>query len=42
MVVAAREGLAVSKQTAQKFDVARFNTRKSNYLEVMKHYQIKI
>ena len=34
-----RERLAGSKQTAQKFDVERFNLRK---LEVRKRYQIEI
>jgi len=34
--------LAVSKQTAQKFDGERFNLRKLNELEVRKQYQIEI
>jgi hypothetical protein len=34
--------LAVSKQTAQKFDGERFNLRKLNELEVTKQYQIEI
>jgi hypothetical protein len=37
-----RESLAVSKQAAQKFDVARCNLRKLNELEVRKEYQIEI
>jgi len=37
-----RERLTVNKQTAQEFDVERFNLRKLNNLEVMKQYQIKI
>jgi ferredoxin-fold anticodon binding domain-containing protein len=36
------EGLAVSKQAAQKFDVERFNLRKLSELEVRKWYQNKI
>jgi len=36
------ERLAGSQQAAQKFDVGRFNLRKLNELEVMKHNQIKI
>jgi hypothetical protein len=36
------ENLAVSKQTAQKFDRKRFNLRKLNELEVRKEYQIEI
>ena len=42
MVAKVREGLAVSKQAAQKFDGERFNLRKLNELEVRKHYQIEI
>jgi hypothetical protein len=34
--------LAVSKQTAQKFDVERFNLKKLSEVEVRKQYQIKI
>ena len=34
--------MAVSKQTAQKFDGERFNLRKLNELEVRKQYQIEI
>jgi len=37
-----RESLAVSKQTAQKFEGERLNRRKLNDLEVRKRYQIKI
>ena len=37
-----RERLAVTKQTAQKFDGERFNLRKLNDLEVKKQYQIEI
>jgi hypothetical protein len=42
VIAEVRETLAVSKQAAQKFDVERFNLRKLNEMEVMKHYQIKI
>ena len=42
MVAKLREGVAVSKQAAQKFDVERFNLRKLSELEVRKQYQIKI
>jgi len=34
--------LAVIKQTAQKFDVERFNLRKLNELQIKKQYQINI
>ena len=34
--------LAVSKQTAQKFDAERFNLGKLSELEVRKQYQINI
>ena len=37
-----RERLTASKQTAQKFDMERFNLRKLNGLEVKKPYEIKI
>jgi hypothetical protein len=37
-----RERFAVSKQTAQKFDVERFNFRKLSDLDFRKKYQIKI
>jgi hypothetical protein len=36
------EILAVSKLTAQKLDVGKFNTRKLCGLEIKKRYQIKI
>ena len=36
------ERLPASKQTAQKFDVDRFNFRKLNELQVRLQYQIKI
>jgi len=42
VVAKIREGLAVSKQMAQKFDGERFNLRKLNELEVRKQYQIEI
>jgi len=42
MVTKVRERLAVRKQAAHKCDVARFNLRKLNELEVRKRYQIKI
>ena len=42
MIEKVREGLAVSKQTAQKFDVERFNLRNVSDLEVMKQYQFEI
>ena len=42
MVAKVREGLAVSKQAAQKFEGETFNLRKLNELEVRKHYQIEI
>jgi hypothetical protein len=37
-----RESLAVSQQTAQKFDVEIFNIRQISELEVRKQYHIKI
>jgi hypothetical protein len=37
-----RECSAVSKKAAQKFDVERFNLRKTNELKVRKYYQIEI
>jgi len=40
VVAKVRERLAVSTQATQKFDVERFNLRKLNELEVMKHYEI--
>jgi hypothetical protein len=42
VVAKVRERLAVSKQTAQKFDAERFNLKKLSELEVMKQYQLKI
>ena len=42
MVGKVSERLAVSKQTAQKLDVERFNLRRLNELEVRKQYQIMI
>jgi hypothetical protein len=37
-----REGLAVSKQAARKFDGEKLNPSKVNQLEVCKQYQIEI
>ena len=42
MVAKVRERFAVSKQTAQKFDVESFNLKNLIELEVRKQYQIKI
>jgi len=42
MAVKVSEGLAVSQQKAQKFNVDRFNLKKLSELEVRKQYQIKI
>ena len=42
VVAKVRERLAVSKLTAQKFDVEKFNIWKQNELEVRKQYQVKI
>ena len=42
VVAKVTERLTVSKQSAQKFDVERFNLRKVNDLVVRKQYQIKI
>ena len=42
MVAKLKEGLTVSKQAAQEFDVERFNLRKLSELEYRKQYQIKI
>jgi hypothetical protein len=42
VVAKVRETLAVSKETAQTFDVERFNLRKLNELEIKKQYQINI
>ena len=41
MVAKVRERFAVSKQTAQKFDVESFNLKNLIELEVRKQYQIK-
>jgi DNA repair ATPase RecN len=42
VVTKVRERLAVSKQTAQKFDAKRFNLKELSELEVRKQYQLKI
>jgi hypothetical protein len=42
VVAKVRERLAVSKQTAQKFDAERFNLKMLSELEVRKQYQLKI
>jgi hypothetical protein len=42
LVATVRERLAVSKQTAWRFDGERFNLRKLNELEGRKRYQIEI
>jgi hypothetical protein len=42
VVAKVREKLAISKQTAQRFDGERFNLRKLNELEVRKQCQIEI
>ena len=42
VVAKVKERLAVSKQAAQKFDVAIFYLRKLSKLEVTKQYHIKI
>ena len=42
MVGKVREGLAVSKQAAQKFDGERFNLKWLNKLDVRKQYQSEI
>ena len=42
MVAEVREGLAVSKQAAQKFYRERFNFRELNELKVRKQYQMDI
>ena len=41
MIPKVRETLAVSKQTAQKLSVERFNLRTLNELEVRNQYQIE-
>jgi len=40
VVAEVREGVPVTKQTIQKFDIKRFNLRKLSELEVKKEYQI--
>ena len=42
MIAEVREGLVVSKQETQKFDVERFNLRKISEMEFRKPYEIKI
>jgi hypothetical protein len=42
VVAKVRGRLAVSKETAQTFDVERFYLRQLNELEVRKQYQIEI
>jgi hypothetical protein len=42
VVANAREGFAVRKQAAQKFDGERFNLRKLNELEFKEKYQTEI
>jgi hypothetical protein len=42
VVAKVREGLAVIKHVAQKFDGERFNFKKLNELEVRKQYLIEI
>jgi hypothetical protein len=42
VIAKVRERLAVSRQTAQKFEGEGFNLRKLNELEVRKLYQIEI
>jgi hypothetical protein len=37
-----REGLAVSKQATQKFDMDTFNLKKLNEVEGKEQYQVKI
>ena len=41
MVAKVREGVAESRQAAEKFDVGRFNLRKRNEVEVKKKFQIE-
>ena len=41
MAANARKSLAVNKQTAQKFDVERFNLRKIRDLEFRTQYEMK-
>jgi hypothetical protein len=40
VVAKVRERLAVSKKVAQKYDVMRFNLKKTSELEVRKQVQI--
>jgi hypothetical protein len=35
-------GLSVSKNTAQKFEMERYQLKKLNYVEVKEQYQVKI
>jgi hypothetical protein len=42
VVVKLREGIAVSKQARQKFDLERFDLKKFNDLEVKEKYQVEI
>jgi hypothetical protein len=42
VVAEVREGLPVTKQATEKFDMKRFNLRKPNDLEVKKQYKIEI
>jgi len=42
VIAEVREGLVVSKQETQKFDVERFNLRKISEMEFRKPYEIKI
>ena len=42
VIAKVRKRLAVSKQTAHRFDRQRFNLRKLNELEVREKYQIEI
>jgi len=42
VVAKVRERLAVRKQAAQKFDVERYDSRKSGELEVRRQYQTEI
>ena len=42
MVTKVRERLSVRDQVAQKINVARFNLRKLNEMEVRKQFQIEL
>jgi len=42
VIAKVREGIAVGKQAAQRFDMQRFNLRKLNEPEVREQYQIEI